>query len=241
VVLARSRHGRVDLYRAVTPDAASIAGLAPLGPVRRRNHPAARRAGFPRAQSPSGAVGSFARSFPDHRMSRRSTQGCRMLVSSAASWKASGDRNPIHILAGEGPCSDPPVGAEENEKIRPHARTDVRIELDVDAGSVTILECRPPWNPERMGARSGPTLPSLGFGTPAHVAKSDARTGRALPGPVRPDARLIMLPTRVENGVLMLHRPHEGSVQTMRLSRARLLSEVGRCPTRLSTRRARSP
>jgi hypothetical protein len=40
---------------------------------------------------------------------------------------------------------------KQNEKIPPHARTDVRIELEVDARSVTILECRPPWDPERMG------------------------------------------------------------------------------------------
>jgi nitrite reductase/ring-hydroxylating ferredoxin subunit len=35
-----------------------------------------------------------------------------------------------------------------------------------------------------------------------HSSHFDARTGRALSGPVRPDARLIMLPTRVEDGVL---------------------------------------
>jgi nitrite reductase/ring-hydroxylating ferredoxin subunit len=35
-----------------------------------------------------------------------------------------------------------------------------------------------------------------------HSSRFDARTGRALSGPVRPDARLIMLPTRVEDGVL---------------------------------------
>jgi nitrite reductase/ring-hydroxylating ferredoxin subunit len=35
-----------------------------------------------------------------------------------------------------------------------------------------------------------------------HGSTFDARTGRALSGPVRPDARLIMLPTRVEDGVL---------------------------------------
>jgi hypothetical protein len=33
---------------------------------------------------------------------------------------------------------------KENEKIPPHARTEVRIELELDARSVTILECRPP-------------------------------------------------------------------------------------------------
>jgi nitrite reductase/ring-hydroxylating ferredoxin subunit len=35
-----------------------------------------------------------------------------------------------------------------------------------------------------------------------HGAQYDARTGHALSGPVRPDARLIMLPTRVEEGTL---------------------------------------
>ncbi len=35
-----------------------------------------------------------------------------------------------------------------------------------------------------------------------HGSTFDLRTGRALSGPVRPDATLIMLPTRVENGVL---------------------------------------
>ena len=35
-----------------------------------------------------------------------------------------------------------------------------------------------------------------------HGSTFDARTGKALSGPVRPDARLIMLPTRVEGGVL---------------------------------------
>jgi nitrite reductase/ring-hydroxylating ferredoxin subunit len=36
-----------------------------------------------------------------------------------------------------------------------------------------------------------------------HGAQYDARTGHALSGPVRPDARLIMLPTRVEKGTLV--------------------------------------
>jgi nitrite reductase/ring-hydroxylating ferredoxin subunit len=35
-----------------------------------------------------------------------------------------------------------------------------------------------------------------------HGSTFDVRTGRALSGPVRPDARLIMLPTRVESDVL---------------------------------------
>ncbi|HZA20967.1 MAG TPA: DUF3024 domain-containing protein [Actinomycetota bacterium] len=42
---------------------------------------------------------------------------------------------------------------QENEKIPPHARDEVRIEVDVDERSVTILECRPPWDPERIGPR----------------------------------------------------------------------------------------
>lgn len=36
-----------------------------------------------------------------------------------------------------------------------------------------------------------------------HRAQYDVQTGHALRGPVRLDARLIMLPTRVEGGVLM--------------------------------------
>jgi nitrite reductase/ring-hydroxylating ferredoxin subunit len=36
-----------------------------------------------------------------------------------------------------------------------------------------------------------------------HGAQYDPRTGRALSGPVRPDARLILLPTRVEEGMLV--------------------------------------
>jgi nitrite reductase/ring-hydroxylating ferredoxin subunit len=36
-----------------------------------------------------------------------------------------------------------------------------------------------------------------------HGTQYDARTGHALSGPVRPDARLIMLPTRVEEGTLV--------------------------------------
>ena len=36
-----------------------------------------------------------------------------------------------------------------------------------------------------------------------HGAQYDARTGLRLSGPARPDARLIMLPTRVEEGVLV--------------------------------------
>jgi nitrite reductase/ring-hydroxylating ferredoxin subunit len=36
-----------------------------------------------------------------------------------------------------------------------------------------------------------------------HGSQFDVRTGHALSGPVRPDARLIMLPTRVEEGDLV--------------------------------------
>jgi nitrite reductase/ring-hydroxylating ferredoxin subunit len=36
-----------------------------------------------------------------------------------------------------------------------------------------------------------------------HGSQFDARTGHALSGPVRPDARLIMLPTHVEDGTLV--------------------------------------
>ena len=38
-----------------------------------------------------------------------------------------------------------------NGRIRPEARDQIRIELDVDQRAVTILECRPPWDPDRMG------------------------------------------------------------------------------------------
>jgi nitrite reductase/ring-hydroxylating ferredoxin subunit len=36
-----------------------------------------------------------------------------------------------------------------------------------------------------------------------HGSQFDARTGKALSGPVRPDARLIMLPTHVDDGTLV--------------------------------------
>jgi 3-phenylpropionate/trans-cinnamate dioxygenase ferredoxin subunit len=38
-----------------------------------------------------------------------------------------------------------------------------------------------------------------------HGAQYDAKTGRALEGPVQPDARLILLPVRVEGGVVTYH------------------------------------
>jgi hypothetical protein len=40
---------------------------------------------------------------------------------------------------------------QENERIPSLARDEVRIEANVDDRSVTILECRPPWDPERRG------------------------------------------------------------------------------------------
>jgi nitrite reductase/ring-hydroxylating ferredoxin subunit len=36
-----------------------------------------------------------------------------------------------------------------------------------------------------------------------HGSQFDARTGLRLSGPAKPDARLIMLPTRVEDGMLV--------------------------------------
>lgn len=38
-----------------------------------------------------------------------------------------------------------------------------------------------------------------------HGAQYDAKSGRALEGPVRQDARLILLPVRVEDGVVTYH------------------------------------
>jgi nitrite reductase/ring-hydroxylating ferredoxin subunit len=46
------------------------------------------------------------------------------------------------------------------------------------------------------------TLEGERFTCDWHGSTFEARTGRALSGPVRSDARLIMLPTRVEDGVL---------------------------------------
>ncbi len=37
------------------------------------------------------------------------------------------------------------------ERVPAHVRDQVWIELDVDARSVTIFECRPSWNPELIG------------------------------------------------------------------------------------------
>ena len=34
------------------------------------------------------------------------------------------------------------------QRVPDHAREQIRMELDVDAHSITILECRPPWAPD---------------------------------------------------------------------------------------------
>ncbi len=49
-----------------------------------------------------------------------------------------------------------------------------------------------------------------------HGAHYDSPTGHALSGPVRPDTRLIMLPTRVEGGMLVYnyHGGQGGSERT---------------------------
>jgi nitrite reductase/ring-hydroxylating ferredoxin subunit len=44
-----------------------------------------------------------------------------------------------------------------------------------------------------------------------HGSQFDVRTGHALTGPVRPDARLIMLPTRIEDGILVYEYEDKGS------------------------------
>lgn len=40
----------------------------------------------------------------------------------------------------------------QNNRIPPHAREEVRIEAGFNDRSVTILECRPPWDPAGMGS-----------------------------------------------------------------------------------------
>lgn len=44
-----------------------------------------------------------------------------------------------------------------------------------------------------------------------HGSQYDVRTGHALTGPVRPDARLIMLPTRIEDGTLVYEYEDKGT------------------------------
>jgi len=44
-----------------------------------------------------------------------------------------------------------------------------------------------------------------------HGSQFDVRTGHALTGPVRPDARLIMLPTRIEDGTLVYEYEDKGN------------------------------
>jgi nitrite reductase/ring-hydroxylating ferredoxin subunit len=68
---------------------------------------------------------------------------------------------------------------------------------------VTFLNGKPRAYLNLCMHHGGPlTLEGDTFTCDWHGSTFDARTGRALSGPVRPDARLIMLPTRVENGVL---------------------------------------
>jgi hypothetical protein len=43
------------------------------------------------------------------------------------------------------------VGRWAEQRVPDHARDQVRVELDVDARSITILECRPPWAHDRSG------------------------------------------------------------------------------------------
>jgi hypothetical protein len=64
----------------------------------------------------------------------------------------------------------------ENERIPPDARDQVRVEADFDERSVTILECRPPWDPERVGPE-WTRVPVPGFATRGH-ARSGPCTGR---------------------------------------------------------------
>lgn len=69
---------------------------------------------------------------------------------------------------------------------------------------VTLLNGKPPAYMNVCMHHGGPlTLEGDRFTCQWHGAEYDARTGHVLAGPVRPDARLIMLPTRVEDGVLV--------------------------------------
>jgi len=45
-----------------------------------------------------------------------------------------------------------------------------------------------------------------------HGAQYETKTGRALEGPVRQDARLILLPVRVEDGMVTYHYEDHGAV-----------------------------
>lgn len=68
---------------------------------------------------------------------------------------------------------------------------------------VTLLNGKPRAYINACMHHGGPlTLEGETFTCQWHGAQYEARTGRVITGPVRPDARLIMLPTRVEDGVL---------------------------------------
>jgi nitrite reductase/ring-hydroxylating ferredoxin subunit len=69
---------------------------------------------------------------------------------------------------------------------------------------VTMLNGRPRAFINVCMHHGGPlVLEDYRFTCQWHGAQYEARTGHALSGPVRPDAILIMLPTRVEKGTLV--------------------------------------
>jgi nitrite reductase/ring-hydroxylating ferredoxin subunit len=69
---------------------------------------------------------------------------------------------------------------------------------------VTMINGKPRAYLDVCMHHGGPlTLEDDHFTCQWHGSQYDARTGHAQSGPVRPDARLIMLPTRVEDGVLV--------------------------------------
>jgi nitrite reductase/ring-hydroxylating ferredoxin subunit len=69
---------------------------------------------------------------------------------------------------------------------------------------VTMINGKPRAYLDVCMHHGGPlTLEDDHFTCQWHGSRYDARTGHALSGPVRPDARLIMLPTRVEDGTLV--------------------------------------
>jgi 3-phenylpropionate/trans-cinnamate dioxygenase ferredoxin subunit len=68
---------------------------------------------------------------------------------------------------------------------------------------VTILNGKPRAYLNVCMHHGGPlTLNGDTFTCGWHGSAFEARSGKALSGPVRSDARLIMLPTRIEDGVL---------------------------------------
>ena len=69
---------------------------------------------------------------------------------------------------------------------------------------VTMVQGKPRAYINVCQHHGGPlTLTGDRFTCEWHGSQFDVRTGHALSGPVRPDARLIMLPTRVEDGTLV--------------------------------------